>query len=759
MGARFRSFGRWLVAGAAAASVVAAVPSSVGAHGRPVASERVGTSAPGRSFEHAATFDVRENGTEVAEIVAADHFGRQLLYTDSATGKVGFVDITDPADPLPSGTLEVGGEPTSVATSRLHGLVAVDTSTSFTTPSGQLKVVRLWDRSVVRTIELGGQPDSVTVSPDGRYAAVVVENERDEDLDDGLIPQDPPGELVVLDMRWWFLPGWWGVREVDLTGLAATAPEDPEAEFVDINRRNKAVVSLQENNHLAVVDLRTATVEQHFSAGEVTLEGVDATEEKIGPQKKGDLQLTETITRRREPDAVQWIDDWRFATANEGDYEDADGDEGGARGFTVFHVSGTVEHESGPALEWEMAAAGHYDEARSANKGVEPEGLESGRFAGRQLLFVGAERANAVGVYEMDGQGVPHLRQLLPTGSGPEGLLAVPDRRLFVVAAENAEDGVFPSMLTIYRERPGAPSYPGIRSAVATGAPVPWVALSGLAADPADADHLVAVSDAALGVSYLYDIDVASSPATIDARTPITGASATLDAEGVAFAPEGGYWIGSEGRVGARANLLVRVDGSGVVQQEIPLPAALVAGAGNYGIEGVAALGQAGATETLYVVLQREWADDPAGTVKIGRYDVSTDSWTFVDYLLDAPVAAGSWVGLSELTPLPDGTFAVIERDNVAGPDAAVKRVYGVDLAAAPFGPLGSPRSSVVKTLRRDALGDLTAGSVWTPDKLEGMAVAADGEVFVVTDNDGLDAAVGHTLFRPLGPWTAALAG
>jgi hypothetical protein len=36
--------------------------------------------------------------------------------------------------------------------------------------------------------DLGGQPDSVAASPDGRYLAVAIENERDEDLDDGVIP-------------------------------------------------------------------------------------------------------------------------------------------------------------------------------------------------------------------------------------------------------------------------------------------------------------------------------------------------------------------------------------------------------------------------------------------------------------------------------------------------------------------------------------------------------------------------------------------
>ena len=47
----------------------------------------------------------------------------------------------------------------------------------------------------------------------------------------------------------------------------------------------------------------------------------------------------------------------------------------------------------------------------------------------------------------------------------------------------------------------------------------------------------------------------------------------------------------------------------------------------------------------------------------------------------------------------------------------------------------------------------------YTPDKLEGLAVAADGEVYMVTDNDGLDSALGQTLFLGLGPVGSALAG
>ena len=59
-----------------------------------------------------------------------------------------------------------------------------------------------------------------------------------------------------------------------------------------------------------------------------------------------------------------------------------------------------------------------------------------GRHAGRTYLFVAAERANAVAVYEMRG-GQPRFRQLLPTGVGTEGLVF----RRGVLAVSSEVDG------------------------------------------------------------------------------------------------------------------------------------------------------------------------------------------------------------------------------------------------------------------------------------------------------------------------------
>jgi len=212
-----------------------------------------------------------------AEIVAASTDGMTLIYSDSPSKSVGFVDITDPTKPKAAGKLKMSGEPTSVAVKGNYALVAVNTSTDFINASGKLDVVSLSSKTVIASLDLGGQPDSVAVSPDGNYAAIAIENERDEKVNDGAIPQAPAGYLMIIDLKG--EPSAWTSRKVDMSGLADIAPGDPEPEYVDINSNNVAVVTLQENNHIALVNLVDGKITKHFSAGTVDLDKIDTKEE------------------------------------------------------------------------------------------------------------------------------------------------------------------------------------------------------------------------------------------------------------------------------------------------------------------------------------------------------------------------------------------------------------------------------------------------------------------------------------------------
>ena len=141
----------------------------------------------------------------------------------------------------------------------------------------------------------------------------------------------------------------------------------------------------------------------------------------------------------REPDAVKWIDDNHFATANEGDYKHTapgQAKRGGSRGWTIFHKNGSVVYESGASYERAIASAGYWPEKRAEKKGVEPESIEVATYGKTRYIFVGAERADAIGVYNANDLTEPKLINVLPTGKAPEGLLAIPERGLFVSANE-----------------------------------------------------------------------------------------------------------------------------------------------------------------------------------------------------------------------------------------------------------------------------------------------------------------------------------
>lgn len=733
---------------------------------------------PMQSFQRVGTFANYHNNVDmgdetVSEIVAATADGKTLVYTDSPGEAIGFVDISNPVDPQPGGKVALDGEPTSVdVLSNKYALVAVNTSDSFVNTSGQLVVVDVSTHAIVHTLELGGQPDSLKISHDGRFAAVVIENERDEDLD--WPSQAPAGRLAVIRMQG--QPNRWTRTDVPLTGLAVLGPQDPEPEFVDINRRNEAVVTLQENNHVAVVDLESASVIRHFPLGTVSLTDIDANEDGV-------IDLNDSLDDiPREPDAVAWIplpaDQFLIATANEGDFE------GGSRGFTLFREDGTVAYDSASTFEWIAVRHGHYPEDRSENKGSEPESILYAKFENTDYLFVGSERGSFVAVYTLDSQGQPTFSQFLPGPLGPEGLLAIPHRGLLIASGEEDDPsfGVRSSVM-VYQLQPGAPVYPHLVSTNdGSGHPIPWSALSGMTAT-GNEDEVYAVWDSYYSESRIFTIDTSSTPAVITrAETLHDGQGETelgYDPEGIAVASDGTRWIASEGNAsGSRQNLLVQVDASGLVLQEVSLPAAILACRAaststttlGSGFEGVEVVDDGDGTYRLYVAQQRGWNyttagcedldDDGGGIVgneplqsRIWIYDpfanAGAGSWDAIAWQLAAKPANASWVGLSEITRTPWGDFILIERDNRTGDITELKTLVMVSAAALADGIVTAGEKRVF-----DLLPALNATHGWITDKPEGVAITPDGDLFLVTDNDGVEDWSGETWFLNLGPYT-----
>jgi len=590
------------------------------------------------------------------------------------------------------------------------------------------------------TCDLGGQPDSVAVNKDRTLAAIAIENERDEEVNDGKIPQMPAGDLVILSLKDG-VADCGSLKRVTLTGLAEIAGEDPEPEFVSFNGKDEIALTLQENNHIVVIDGKTATVKTHFSAGTVDLKDIDI-------KRNGAIAFKdEQPGRKREPDAVKWLDDNRIVVANEGDYE------GGSRGFTIFDTSGKVLYESGASFEHAVAAIGHYPEKRSSAKGVEPEGLEAAKFGDDNLFFLLAERASVVGVYKDTGA-EPELLQLLPSGISPEGAVAISSRNLLATANEVdlGEAGGARSHVMIYERAEGEAAYPQIRSAEKDGLPIGFGALSGLVAVSDKPGFLRAVNDSVFSSQpTIFTIDATQKPALITETLAITrdGAPAQkLDIEGIANDGEGGFWLASEGNSDKLySHALFHVNKKGEIKKEIALPEALRAGETRFGFEGITVIGQ-GDDQTLWMAVQREWKDDEKGFVKLVSYKPKSEEWGAVRYPLEK--AGDGWVGLSEIS-VHGGYAYIIERDNLIGQAAKLKKIYRVALTELKPAALGGELPVVKKEEVRDLIPDLKALNGYVVDKVEGFTVDAAGNGYVVTDNDGVDDSSGETLFFSIG--------
>ena len=211
---------------------------------------------------------------------------------------------------------------------------------------------------------------------------------------------------------------------------------------------------MQENNEIVLIGA-DGKVSGHFSAGAVDLDGIDT-------KKNGKLDFTgKREGALREPDGVKWVDADHFAVANEGDYK------GGSRSWTIFNRDGSVVYESGASLERAIAEIGHYPEHRSKTKGVELESVEIASFGEVPMAFVASERGSVIGVYDLTDPKAPVLKQLLPSGISPEGMVAIPQRNLLVTANEVdlREDGGAPAHVMIYQLAEGPAAYPMITSA------------------------------------------------------------------------------------------------------------------------------------------------------------------------------------------------------------------------------------------------------------------------------------------------------
>lgn len=682
----------------------------------------------------------------VAEIVTATPDGLTLLYTSADAGALGLLDITDPSRPvhLPRVDVRLGGvgEPTSVAVSPdgRYAVVAMRMDDDVNNPRrGFLRVYDVRNpRAVqhVKDLSVGIGPDSLALAGSGRTlrAVVAIEDEETDAKGDATLGGQRPGRIDVVGLQDLYGGASSGLQSIELVDAlqalpGALYPADPQPEFVSLSPNGRtAAVTLQENNAVALIDLsdaRHARLLRMLPAGTVTRQG------NADLQRDKEIAFKDSFAGRREPDAVTWVSNDVFALANEGDGKKGqDGTLPGGRGFTLMNTRGEVVYETGERTEQRAVQHGHYPDHRSAAKGVEIEGITSARFGSRPYLLVGSERGGFLEVHEVSDPKQPRFVQWLPTGLSPEGITTVTRRADGQQLAVTANEG--DGSINLYRfHAQGAPV--GEPQIVARDASLPWGALSGLTTD---GTHLYAVPDNAFAQSRIWRLNMAEAAqgrVVIDQVTPLTdadGKAMKLDPEGIARVADG-FWIASEGAT-VDGNELIKVTATGAVQQRVKLPAsvqALFASAKtSTGFEGVTASADG---QTLYMAVQRGY-DLGKPQAAILKLHLPTMTWTSALYPLEqhSRDAKTYWMGLSEIQLTEDGRLLLLERDKGGGEgraiNAEVKRIYSVNAADVVDGAV--LKKTLVKDLRKDFH--------WLHEKAEGMVVF-QGELWVVNDNDG----------------------
>ena len=319
---------------------------------------------------------------------------------------------------------------------------------------GTASIFRLSDGALLRTVKTGIQPDSVAISPNGRYALIANEAEGFDTGDNG-----GEGSLTLLDLGYFnYYYGYWlYVYDIPLPSLAGLSgastgrtddaaqlpvdntPGTLEPEFISWSPDGwYAFVTLQENNIVIRMNFYYFTW-IFFGLGETTHE-VDIIDD-------GQYMANTTASFLREPDgiAVARTNDWMyFVTADEGDTADANG-EGGPRGgrtVSVFSAgSGRLVGDTGGQIDDMAAARGLYPDDRSDRGGSEPENLDTIRYDGRSIVAVGLERADAVAFVDITNPWEPTVFDMVAVGDAPEGIkLIVQDYKLYALSA-NEGDG------------------------------------------------------------------------------------------------------------------------------------------------------------------------------------------------------------------------------------------------------------------------------------------------------------------------------
>lgn len=431
-----------------------------------------------------------------AEIVAF-HAGESRLFVVNANaGQVEVLDLSDPANPTRDAVLNAS----QVVADATNGIDSVGGTNSVDVrgdvvaaaieadPATDDGAVALYDAvslDLITTVSVGPLPDKVTISPDGSYVVVANEGEPGE-------ATDPAGSVSVVSLG--NDPQFTDVATASFTRFdgqedalredgvhlvssegGPTASTVIEPEFVTITPDSEtAVVSLQENNAIARVDLESASVasldglgfkdfslpgneldtsdvdghslqswpikglyqpdalDSYTVGGQtyvVTANEGDAKDFEVGVL--GDLELdpsgfdlsenayVDSVDELQQPEHVGKMEVNEAAMA---EFADENGDGRytdiyaiGGRSFTVWRADDdglTPVYDSGNDFESAFVRERPAGHLNVLESGPETESVELGQVGARTFAFVGQEKGSAISVYDVTTPGSPSYVQM-----------------------------------------------------------------------------------------------------------------------------------------------------------------------------------------------------------------------------------------------------------------------------------------------------------------------------------------------------------
>ncbi len=292
-------------------------------------------------------------GTSAAEITAFDPISQRLFVVNGGLASVDVLDLSQPESPtfitsIPASAFGANlAAINSVAVQ--DGIVALAIEANPKTSPGVVGWMRASDLQLLGTDTVGALPDMLTFTPDGR--TLLVANEGEPDSYNQPNSQDPEGSISIIRLGK-LKPDARRIERTVLTadfrafngemqrlqgagvriyGPNATVAQDLEPEYIAVSDDGRtAWVTLQENNALAVVDVRSARVTAirplGFKNHNVAGMGMDVSDEdggtntnsgspliKIGPVPVKGMYLPDAIAAFQAKGKT-WL-----ITANEGD--------------------------------------------------------------------------------------------------------------------------------------------------------------------------------------------------------------------------------------------------------------------------------------------------------------------------------------------------------------------------------------------------------------------------------------------------------